>query len=296
MGGKELVMPPPQAAGGRLKRGFWSAEEDVLLKKCVETHGEANWATISTQSGLMRSGKSCRLRWKNYLRPNIKRGMMSPDEKDLIIRMHKLLGNRWSLIAGRLPGRTDNEVKNFWNTHLNNRSCPRRRSMKKTSLQLPQVVDDRPDHDINNIMISSSSPPPAPNNNNNNNNNSITTTTAGLQGCCCREMMNPAANKTELIKPSGPREEEEEKELMVMDLWMQMEHMDNKQCGNTSSYSSMTTTNYYNFLPPPPPLMMFEAAGGDPPLISISWDDDILFDETYSTSLLHSIPGTAAYI
>ncbi|XP_059287742.1 transcription factor MYB114-like [Lycium ferocissimum] len=108
----------------RMKRGFWKPEEDLILKKCVETHGEGNWATISEKSGLMRSGKSCRLRWKNYLRPNIKRGMMSEDEKDLIIRLHKLLGNRWSLIAGRLPGRTDNEVKNFWNTHLNNkRSC-----------------------------------------------------------------------------------------------------------------------------------------------------------------------------
>ncbi|KAH0652077.1 hypothetical protein AABB24_012280 [Solanum stoloniferum] len=108
----------------RMKRGFWKPEEDLILKNCVETHGEGNWATISEKSGLMRSGKSCRLRWKNYLRPNIKRGMMSEDEKDLIIRLHKLLGNRWSLIAGRLPGRTDNEVKNFWNTHLNNkRSC-----------------------------------------------------------------------------------------------------------------------------------------------------------------------------
>ncbi|RAL37277.1 hypothetical protein DM860_004199 [Cuscuta australis] len=118
-----------------LKRGFWTPEEDLVLKKCVQTHGEGNWATISTNSGLMRSGKSCRLRWKNYLRPNIKRGMMSEDEKDLIIRMHKLLGNRWSLIAGRLPGRTDNEVKNFWNTHLNKR-C--RRGGKKARTTPPK--------------------------------------------------------------------------------------------------------------------------------------------------------------
>ncbi|KAH7519460.1 hypothetical protein FEM48_Zijuj08G0038500 [Ziziphus jujuba var. spinosa] len=57
----------------------------------------------------------------NYLRPDIKRGNITPDEDDLIIRLHSLLGNRWSLIAGRLPGRTDNEIKNYWNTHLSKR-------------------------------------------------------------------------------------------------------------------------------------------------------------------------------
>ncbi|XVE71484.1 hypothetical protein DITRI_Ditri10aG0154100 [Diplodiscus trichospermus] len=104
------------------KRGLWKPEEDMILKNYVETHGEGSWATVSKRSGLKRGGKSCRLRWKNYLRPNIKRGGMSKEEEDLIIRMHKLLGNRWSLIAGRLPGRTDNEVKNYWNTHLNKKS------------------------------------------------------------------------------------------------------------------------------------------------------------------------------
>ncbi|CAK9145379.1 unnamed protein product [Ilex paraguariensis] len=105
----------------QLTKGLWKPEEDLILKKYVETHGEGNWAAVSHKSGLTRGAKSCRLRWKNYLRPNIKRGSMSEDEKDLIIRLHKLLGNRWSLIAGRLPGRTDNEVKNYWNTHLNKR-------------------------------------------------------------------------------------------------------------------------------------------------------------------------------
>ncbi|GMI83969.1 myb domain protein 82 [Hibiscus trionum] len=108
---------------GGPKRGLWKAEEDMVLKNYVETHGEGNWATVSKRSGLKRGGKSCRLRWKNYLRPNIKRGEMSKEEEDLIIRMHNLLGNRWSLIAGRLPGRTDNEVKNYWNTHLNKKTC-----------------------------------------------------------------------------------------------------------------------------------------------------------------------------
>ncbi|BAT87828.1 hypothetical protein LR48_Vigan09g164700 [Vigna angularis] len=101
-----------------LHRGPWTPREDALLTKYIQAHGEGQWRSLPKRAGLLRCGKSCRLRWMNYLRPDIKRGNITPEEDDLIIRMHSLLGNRWSLIAGRLPGRTDNEIKNYWNTHL----------------------------------------------------------------------------------------------------------------------------------------------------------------------------------
>ncbi|KAL0904260.1 hypothetical protein M5K25_026345 [Dendrobium thyrsiflorum] len=101
-----------------LHRGPWTAREDALLTSYIQNHGEGNWRSLPKRAGLLRCGKSCRLRWMNYLRPDIKRGNIGPEEEDLIIRLHCLLGNRWSLIAGRLPGRTDNEIKNYWNSHL----------------------------------------------------------------------------------------------------------------------------------------------------------------------------------
>ncbi|XVF80258.1 hypothetical protein PTKIN_Ptkin15bG0056600 [Pterospermum kingtungense] len=104
-----------------LHRGPWTPREDTLLVKYIEAHGEGQWRSLPKKAGLLRCGKSCRLRWMNYLRPDIKRGNITPEEDDLIIRLHSLLGNRWSLIAGRLPGRTDNEIKNHWNTHLSKR-------------------------------------------------------------------------------------------------------------------------------------------------------------------------------
>ncbi|XP_044487253.1 transcription factor MYB4-like [Mangifera indica] len=105
----------------RLKKGQWTPDEDQILISHIQKHGHANWRALPKQAGLLRCGKSCRLRWMNYLRPDIKRGNFSLEEEETIIQMHEVLGNRWSTIAARLPGRTDNEIKNVWHTHLQKR-------------------------------------------------------------------------------------------------------------------------------------------------------------------------------
>ncbi|KAH1081207.1 hypothetical protein J1N35_020968 [Gossypium stocksii] len=112
-----------------LKKGRWTAEEDEILTKYIQTHGEGSWRSLPKNAGLLRCGKSCRLRWINYLRADLKRGNFTGEEDELIIKLHQSLGNRWSLIASHLPGRTDNEIKNYWNSHLSTKMyCFRRLS------------------------------------------------------------------------------------------------------------------------------------------------------------------------
>uniref|UniRef100_A0A5B7BTL6 Putative R2R3 Myb30 transcription factor n=1 Tax=Davidia involucrata TaxID=16924 RepID=A0A5B7BTL6_DAVIN len=109
---------PPCCDKIGVKKGPWTPEEDIILVSYIQEHGPGNWRAVPTNTGLLRCSKSCRLRWTNYLRPGIKRGNFTDDEEKMIIHLQALLGNRWAAIASYLPQRTDNDIKNYWNTHL----------------------------------------------------------------------------------------------------------------------------------------------------------------------------------
>lgn len=100
------------------RKGPWTVEEDMQLTRCIRLHGEGRWNFLAKAAGLKRNGRSCRLRWVNSLRPDLKRSKITPEEERLIIELHGRWGNRWSHIARSLPGRTDNEIKNYCRTRI----------------------------------------------------------------------------------------------------------------------------------------------------------------------------------
>jgi len=90
-----LMGRSPCSNESNVKKGPWTPEEDEKLMDYISKHGRGTWRTLPKHAGLNRNGKSCRLRWENYLRPDIKRGKLTEEEEQLIINLHSVLGNKY---------------------------------------------------------------------------------------------------------------------------------------------------------------------------------------------------------
>ncbi|XP_020156857.1 transcription factor MYB15-like [Aegilops tauschii subsp. strangulata] len=139
MGCKSCQKPKAQH-----RKGLWSPEEDQKLRDFIVCYGDSCWSTVPVKAGLQRNGKSCRLRWINYLRPGLKHGMFSREEEETVMSLHATLGNKWSQIAQHLPGRTDNEVKNYWNSYLKKRVEGARSPAKPAASDAPRTRSPTP--------------------------------------------------------------------------------------------------------------------------------------------------------
>lgn len=117
---------------GNVNKGPWSREEDEKLRKLVEKYSPKNWSYLAKIMGT-RQGKQCRERWHNHLNPEIKKTPFTREEDRMIVQLHMKYGNKWSEIAKHLPGRTDNAIKNYWNSSI----VRRQQGGRERSLSVP---------------------------------------------------------------------------------------------------------------------------------------------------------------
>ncbi|MCO5571060.1 hypothetical protein L7F22_024791 [Adiantum nelumboides] len=124
-----------------MRKGLWSPDEDERLVRCITKYVNGSWSDIARKAGLDRCGKSCRRRWMNHLRPDLKRGKFSMEEIHLIVKLQEALGNRWSDIASHLEGRTDNDIKNLWNTQIKKRLAQLKAAQNSSSSDLSSLLN-----------------------------------------------------------------------------------------------------------------------------------------------------------